>query len=106
MSSTLSRPRAGTATTAVPRIEEVAGAEREPPEREFAGFVKAVGLGVLIGLPLMMAIVGGLVKVAAPDWALGPILGIALWVSIWTGVFLGGTVTVGFWSKRQHASKS
>lgn len=102
MSSTLSRPRGVTAAPEVHRITGDASAEREPAEREFAGFVKAVGLGVLIGLPVMIAIVSGLVKVAAPDWELGPILGIALWVSIWTGVFLGGTVTVGFWSKRQH----
>ena len=105
MSSTLSRPRA-TATTAlpVPRTGDPVAktADAASPEHEFTGFVKAVGLGVLIGLPLLMLAMVGIVKLAAPEWELGPIIGIALWVSIWTGMFLGGTVTVGIWSKRHH----
>ena len=59
--------------------------------------------GVAIGFPLVWALMVVLVRVAAPDWALGPAIGIGLWVSIWTGMFLGGTVTVGLWSHRQHS---
>jgi hypothetical protein len=39
---------------------------------------------------------------AAPDTELGAPIGIAVWVSLWTGMFLGGTVTVGIRSHRSQ----
>jgi len=104
MSSTLSRPDAPAATIA-PTIEHTpADAEDHPPsdEREFRGFATAIGLGIAIGLPVVMAIIALTVKVVDPSLDTAGLLAIVIWVGIWTGVFLGGTVTVGLWSSRQH----
>lgn len=106
MSSTLSRPRADTAAPAaeIPATtaQAVTGDDLND-EKDFRQFVKAIVIGVVIGLPLVMGLMVLLVQMAAPDMGLGPAVGIGLWVSIWTGMFLGGTVTVGLWSKHQHS---
>ena len=111
MSSTLTRPSRRTAT-APPSIVQTPSLQTpsDAPstsgaagdESDFAGFVKSIVIGVLIGLPVVLGIITAMVKVAVPEWPIGAIVGIALWVSIWTGMFLGGTITVGLWSHRQH----
>jgi hypothetical protein len=99
MSSTLSRPRAMTTAEAV-TIPEHGLAEQD--ESEFGGFVHAIVLGVLIGVPVVGLLIALLVKLAAPDTSTAGVIGIAVWVAAWIGMFLGGTVTVGLWSRHRH----
>lgn len=100
MSSTLSRPKTATATVGAVAIPE--HVSNESDEAEFGGFVHAIVLGVLIGVPVVGLIIATIVKLAAPDISVAGLLAITIWVAVWIGVFLGGTVTVGLWSKRQH----
>lgn len=90
---------AATSALVLPRAKLKDPCQEEP---EFAQFVKAIGLGVAIGVPVLAAIIFGIVMLAAPDWGIGPAVGAAVWVSLWSGLFLGGTVTVGLWSNRLH----
>jgi hypothetical protein len=113
MSSTLSRNRVPRSSRA-PEVPLVRGTEAEPAlgegaqvaatdERDFAQFLKAVCLGIAIGIPVMTLIVASIVKVAAPEMAIGAAFAIAAWVAVFTGFFLAGTVTVGLLAgKHQH----
>lgn len=107
MSSTLSPSKAATASDAVarpiPEHDEV-HVGHEQDERDFAGFVRAIGMGIAVGVPAVALIIAGIVRIAAPDVAAAGVLAIAVWVAIWIGVFLGGTVTVGLWSAKQHGA--
>lgn len=85
---------------ATDEAEEVAVGQQH--ETEFRSFGLAIVLGILIGIPALGALVAGGVWLAAPDTDPWAILGIALWVSLFCGPFLAGTVTVGLWSSRQH----
>lgn len=96
MSSTLSRPEIDQAT-----IAEVPTGEAQE-DTEFGGFVHAIVLGVFFGVPAIALLIAVLVKVAAPDISTAGLIGIVVWVAAWIGVFLGGTVTVGLWSAKQH----
>lgn len=103
MSSTLSRPRASTRVVApIPSASQPDVEVALDDESDFRQFVRAIALGFAIGFPAVMALMIVLVQIAAPDFGFWPAAGIGLWVSIWTGMFLGGTITVGLWSKRQH----
>jgi hypothetical protein len=102
MSSTLSRPRATTAAETVTIPPHVSAAQ---DESEFGGFVHAILLGALIGVPAVGLLIAAIVKLAAPDTSTAGVIAIAVWVAAWIGMFLGGTVTVGLWSKRQHDSR-
>jgi hypothetical protein len=73
-----------------------------PDESEFRSFGLAIVLGIVIGIPVLGALVAAGVWFAAPDTDPLAIFGIALWVSLFCGPFLAGTVTVGLWSSRQH----
>jgi hypothetical protein len=101
MSSTLSRPPAA---TSIETVTIPAHPSAEQDESEFGGFVHAIVLGVFIGVPAVGLFIAALVKMAAPDTSTAGVIGIAVWVAAWIGMFLGGTVTVGLWSKRQHDS--
>jgi hypothetical protein len=81
-----------------------ARASAEQDESEFGGFVHAIALGVLIGVPAVGLLIASLVKLAAPDTSTAGVIGIAVWVAAWIGMFLGGTVTVGLWSRHRHES--
>jgi len=74
----------------------------EPAESEFRSFGLAIVLGILIGIPVLAGLVAAGVWFAAPDTDPIAIAGIALWVSLFCGPFLAGTVTVGLWSSRHH----
>jgi hypothetical protein len=71
-------------------------------EREFAGFGRAVVMGLALGIPLMMLLVGACVKLVDPDAAWVDVLVISTWVAVFCGPFLAGTVTVGLWAGRNH----
>lgn len=74
----------------------------EQDESDFRSFGIAILLGVLIGIPVLAALVAAAVRIAAPETEPLAIAGIALWVSLFCGPFLAGTVTVGLWSSRHH----
>lgn len=84
------------------QVAEVAGAAAEQDESDFRSFGIAILLGVLIGIPALAALVVASVLIAAPDTDPVAVAGIALWVSLFCGPFLAGTVTVGLWSSRNH----
>lgn len=113
MSSTLERPRpaGGPAPTGAPTSTPdapvvVPAPAPDPaaagPDVEARGFGRAILAGTALGVPAMMAIVMGVLLLTAPDWELGGLVGIALYTAIWSGVFLGGTITVGLWAGRRH----
>ncbi len=102
MSSTLSRPKTAeqAAPPAIPARED--GTPAEGDEAEFAGFVRAIAIGVAIGVPVVAVLIAVLVQLTAPELGAAGVIAVAVWVAIWIGVFLGGTVTVGLWSGKQH----
>ena len=102
MSSTLSRPAVAEAVVSSPIPVEHTRTEAEGDEAEFAGFVRAIAIGVAVGVPVVGLLIAVILKFTAPDMSAAGIFAIAAWVAIWTGVFLGGTVTVGLWSAKQH----
>lgn len=103
MSSALSKQSGRTVTAAreIPPLPSDDLLADDSPQG-FKGFVRSIALGVAIGLPFMWALMTLCVHLAAPEWEMGAVMGIAAWVAIWTGVFLAGTVTVGLWSARAH----
>jgi predicted MFS family arabinose efflux permease len=102
MSSTLSRPAVAEVVVPAPIQVQHARTEAEGDEAEFAGFVRAIALGVVIGVPVVGLLIAAILKFTASGMGPASVFAIAAWVAIWTGVFLGGTVTVGLWSAKQH----
>jgi hypothetical protein len=112
MSSTLERPTFDIAATPpVPHVVlDAAGSTDAAPnptasgvdEIEFAGFGRAIVVGVAVGIPLMMALVAASVKLVAPNTEWVDVLVISTWVALFCGPFMAGTVTVGLWSSRHH----
>ena len=66
------------------------------------GFGRAVIIGSLAGIVVMVAAIAVTLRLLDPDLAWGPIIGISAWTGLWAGLFLGGTVTVGRWSGARH----
>jgi hypothetical protein len=62
---------------------------------------RAIVIGSSIGILVFTAIVAAAVKLAVPDMAGGAVAVVAIWTGIWCGLFLGGTIAVGNWSRRQ-----
>jgi hypothetical protein len=102
MSSTLSPPKTTERVTVRPIPTEGVVAVEARDDAEFAGFVRAIAIGVAIGVPVVAVLTALLVQVTAPGLGTAGTIAIAVWVAIWIGVFLGGTVTVGLWSAKQH----
>ena len=71
-------------------------------DAQAVSFGKAILVGVGLGIPLMaLAIVVG-VKLVAPASDVWSLAAIAVWVSLFCGPFLAGTVTVGLASRHLH----
>ena len=70
--------------------------------KEDAGFGKAIIVGSMLGIVVMIALIVVTLRLLDPDLAWGPIIGISAWTGLWAGLFLGGTVTVGRWSGARH----
>jgi len=66
------------------------------------GFGRAVIIGSLAGIVVMVAAIAVTLRLLDPDLSVAAVLGIAGWVGVWAGLFLGGTVTVGRWAGQQH----
>lgn len=94
-------PQQRHAALAEPRAEPTA--EPEGEESEFRSFAGAILLGIVLGMPIFAALIAALTYLASPDTEPMAIAAIAVWVSLFCGPFLAGTVTVGLWSSRQHA---
>ncbi len=73
--------------------------DTEAGAAEDLGFGKAIVIGAALGIVVMTVALAALVKVLAPDIPAGAIAAIAAWTGVWAGLFLGGTVTVGRWSR-------
>lgn len=69
---------------------------------EDRSYGRAVATGSLLGIVIWGTVVFAVLSVLQPDLGAGPTLGIATWVGIWTGLFLGGTITVGLWADKRH----
>ena len=69
---------------------------------EDRSYGRAVVLGSAVGIVVWMAVIFGVLRLIEPDMEVGASFGIAVWVGIWTGLFLGGTITVGLWADKRH----
>lgn len=83
------------------RSPEIEALEAHGKEED-RSYGRAVMRGVGLGIVVWTAIVFGVLRLLQPDLGAGPTLGIAVWVGIWTGMFLGGTITVGLWADKRH----
>jgi hypothetical protein len=88
---------ASIATVAAPARHAAASADPE-----IRAFGKAVVFGALIGFPALAAVIAALVLIVAPSTEPAAVAGIAVWVGLFCGPFLGGTVTVGLSSRHRH----
>jgi hypothetical protein len=79
-----------------------ATAQDEEGREEDLGFGRAVLIGSGIGIVVMIVALFAILRVIAPDIPAGMDAAIAVWTGAWTGLFLGGTVTVGRWSGQRH----
>ena len=124
MNATLSTPAPSSADSSAPaelieRAEPLARAESGPArldhevvapgpapktsdDPEFSSFWKAIVAGILLGIPILGAVVGLAVHLLAPDMDAASVIAVAVWVSLFCGPFLAGTVTVGLSSRRWH----
>jgi hypothetical protein len=76
------------------------GAATTDGDAEARGFGWAIVVGILIGIPAMTALVAVMVKWAMPTTDTVSIIATAVWVAIFCGPFMAGTVTVGLWARR------
>ena len=69
---------------------------------EDIGFGKAIVIGSMAGIAVMVLGLIALMKVLAPDMPIGAVLAVSVWTGVWAGLFLGGTITVGRWAGARH----
>lgn len=68
---------------------------------EDIGFGKAILYGSLIGIVVFGVLCFVALRLIDTSISLAADLGISVWVGVWGGLFLGGTIAVGRWSMRQ-----
>lgn len=75
-----------------------------PPsaDPEWASFGKAILLGIALGIPILGGLIAIALKVFAPTMDNAAVFGVAIWVGLFCGPFLAGTVTVGLSSREWH----
>ncbi len=88
-----------TATATAPAITTE---QAEHDRKVDRGFFKAVGIGAAVGIVAFAALTFGMLRLVDSGQEPGAALGVAVWVGIWAGLFLGGTITVGLWSRQLH----
>jgi hypothetical protein len=69
---------------------------------EWASFGKAILLGIALGVPILGGLMAIALKALAPSMDNAAVFGVALWVGLFCGPFLAGTVTVGLSSRKWH----
>jgi uncharacterized membrane protein YczE len=66
------------------------------------GFGRAVVVGSLAGILVMVVAIAVTLHLLDPDLSTAGVIGIAAWTGVWAGLFLGGTITVGRWAGQNH----
>ncbi len=69
---------------------------------ELASFGKAILLGIGLGVPILGGLMAIALKALAPSMDNAAVIGVAVWVGLFCGPFLAGTVTVGLSSRKWH----
>jgi hypothetical protein len=103
MSSSASTPTHATEAPAVPHVSDAAEAHEATSNSDQADrtYGKAIIIGSIAGIVLFTVAAFLALQALAPDWSGGANAIIAVWMGIWAGLFLGGTIAVGRWSMRQ-----
>ena len=81
---------------------EGAGTRETIDSTDDRGFAKAILVGTVVGIAVMAVVMFAVSALLAPSGNAGDYLAIAIWVGIWAGLFLGGTVSVGLWANKRH----
>jgi predicted phage tail protein len=68
---------------------------------EDIGFGKAILWGSIVGIVVLGAMCFVAIRIVGSSISVMADLGISIWVGIWGGLFLGGTIAVGRWTMRQ-----
>jgi hypothetical protein len=68
---------------------------------EDIGFGKAILWGSIIGIVVFGLMCFVAIRIVGSSISVIADVGISLWVGIWGGLFLGGTIAVGRWTMRQ-----
>lgn len=92
-------PAASIAAAPAPAAAPAVEVARDDSDRDAVVFGRAVLLGAATGIPVLGGLMALLMWVVAPTTAPAAILTIAVWVGLFCGPFLGGTVTVGLASR-------
>jgi hypothetical protein len=101
MSSSASTARATTDAPVVPAVGDPTPDPGHMTDDVDRSYGKAVIIGSVVGIVLFTIGAWLVLQALAPDWSGGPNAIIAIWMGIWSGLFLGGTIAVGRWSMRQ-----
>lgn len=101
MSSSASTARATAAAPVVPAAHDPAPDPEHMTDEADRSYGKAIIVGSVAGIFVFMAAAWLALQALAPDWSGGANAVIALWLGIWAGLFLGGTIAVGRWTMRQ-----
>jgi hypothetical protein len=101
MSSSASTARATTDAPAVPAAHDPAPDPEHMVDEVDRSYGKAIIIGSVVGIVLFVVGAWLVLEALAPDWSGGANAVIAVWMGIWSGLFLGGTIAVGRWSMRQ-----
>ena len=94
-------PRPQPETVATPEPVR-AGPPPATGDPEWASFGKAILLGIALGIPILGGLIVIALKAFAPTMDNAAVLGVAIWVGLFCGPFLAGTVTVGLSSRKWH----
>lgn len=101
MSSSASTARATTDAPVVPAVDDPAPDPGHMTDDVDRSYGKAIIIGSVVGIVLFTVGAWLVLQALAPDWSGGANAVIAVWMGIWSGLFLGGTIAVGRWSMRQ-----
>lgn len=101
MSSSASTARATTDAPVVPAVDDPTPDPEHMTDDVDRSYGKAIVIGSLVGILLFTLGAWLVLEALAPDWSGGANAVIAVWMGIWSGLFLGGTIAVGRWSMRR-----
>jgi hypothetical protein len=101
MSSSASTPATATVAPAVPPAHDPTPDPAHMVDDVDRSYGKAIIIGSVVGIVVFGVVAWVVLQALAPDWSGGANGIISLWLGIWGGLFLGGTIAVGRWSMRQ-----
>ena len=85
-----------------PQVVPAGPAATDANDPELASFGKAILLGIGLGVPILGGLMAIALKALAPSMDNAAVIGVAVWVGLFCGPFLAGTVTVGLSSRKWH----